>query len=134
VYGLPYDEGYFNEVTSKADKLKTINFKGSLRPDEVMPTLSKYKAVIVPSLVAEMASLIILEANKLKVPVIASEVPGNQELIRQYECGVVFKYGSSEDLVKKILWIERDPVFIFSSSSASFFNLAEKYLELYNGQ
>lgn len=111
-----------------------IRYKGILKPDEVLSVMNKYKAVILPSRVAEMAPLIIMEANKLKVPVIASDVPGSAELIKQYGGGLIFKYRSVDDLFGKIMGIENGiHEFTFEQPAENnFYHVAEKYEEVYN--
>jgi len=89
------------------DKYDNVQYKGFLQPDDVLAVMNNYKGVILPSLVAEMAPLIIMEANALKVPVIVSDVPGSAELTRQYNCGLVFKYASSDDLLEKLIQLEQ---------------------------
>ena len=110
-----------------------VRYKGILPLHEVLPVMNKYKAVILPSRVAEMAPLVIMEANRLKMPVIASDVPGSAELIRQYDCGLIFKYGSSNDLYKKITEIEEDMHdFVFKQPGENnFFHIAQKFEEVY---
>ncbi len=110
-----------------------VRYKGILHPDEVLPVMNKYKAVILPSRVAEMASLVIMEANKLKLPVIASDVPGSVELINQYDCGLVFKYRSATDLYEKIKEVE-DNRHHFSFKQPvknDFYHIAQKYEDIY---
>jgi len=90
------------------DNYDNVQYKGFLQPDDVLAVMNNYKGVILPSLVAEMAPLIIMEANALKVPVIVSDVPGSAELTRQYNCGLVFKYASSDDLLEKLIQLEKE--------------------------
>ena len=112
-----------------------VRYKGVLQPGEVLGVMNKYKAVILPSRVAEMAPLIIMEANKLKVPVIASDVPGSSELINQYNCGLVFKYASADDLYNKLYEIETNThLFAFTQPvKNSFYDTAKKYEDIYAG-
>ena len=90
LYGpyTPTDVLPHTKITNLGD-FDNVRYKGILQPGEVLGVMNRYKAVILPSRVAEMAPLIIMEANKLKVPVIASDVPGSSELITQYNCGLV---------------------------------------------
>lgn len=117
------------------DKHDNIRYKGFLQPSEVLSVMSRYKAVILPSLVAEMAPLIIMEANALKVPVIVSDVPGSVELTRQYDCGLVFKYASSKDLYEKIVQMEEgENHFTFKQPAKnSFYQVAAVYETAYTG-
>ncbi len=110
-----------------------VRYLGILPPADVMNTMSKYKAVILPSRVAEMAPLIIMEANKLNIPVIASDVPGSAELVRQNECGVIFKYASASDLFEKIKELENNVhKFAFKQPVENdFYHTAKKYEAVY---
>lgn len=136
LYGpyTPTDVLPHTKIANLAD-FDNVRYKGILQPDEVLRVMNNYKAVILPSRVAEMAPLIIMEANKLKVPVIASDVPGSAELIRQYDCGLIFKYGSAEDLYNKINEIENNiHLFAFNQPAKnSFYDTAQKYEEIYAG-
>jgi glycosyltransferase involved in cell wall biosynthesis len=88
--------------------------------------------VLLPSLVAEMAPLTIMEADRLKVPAIVSDVPGSAELVNQYDCGIVFKYNSADELYNKIVEIESGKhVFGFSPAENNFYATARRYHEIY---
>lgn len=115
------------------DQHDNIRYKGVLHPDDVLPVMNRYKAIILPSLVAEMAPLIIMEANKLKLPVIASAVPGSVELINQYDCGLIFKYADADDLFARVIEIETgEHHFSFTQPvENSFYFTAGKYEEIY---
>ena len=110
-----------------------IRYKGVLELDEVLPVMNQYKAVILPSRVAEMAPLIIMEANRLKVPVIVSDVPGSSELVKASGGGLVFKYGSAKHLFKRISEIEQATVsFQYREPEINGFrSLSEKYVAVY---
>lgn len=120
---------------SNLNDFENIRYKGILKPEKVLPVMNKYKAVILPSRVAEMAPLIIMEANKLNVPVIASDVPGSAELIEQYGGGLIFQYCSVDDLFRKIMEIEKAAhTFTFKQPiENSFYHLAGKYEDVYKG-
>ena len=121
-------------IISNLHDFDNIRYKGLLHASEVLPVMNQYKAVILPSRVAEMAPLIIMEANRLKVPVIVSDVPGSVELVKQYDCGLVFKYASANSIMDKILEIESGGYhFKFHhDSNNSYIENARKYKEMYN--
>lgn len=89
-------------IIGNLNDFDNVRYKGVLHASEVLPVMNNYKAVILPSRVAEMAPLIIMEANKLKVPVIVSDVPGSTELVNKNDCGRVFKYASADSMFKLI--------------------------------
>ena len=117
------------------NQFDNIRYKGILHPGDVLSVMNKYQAVILPSRVAEMASLVIMEANKLKLPVIASDVLGSVELIKQYDCGLIFKYASADDLFNKIMEMENNiHLFAFKQPEKnSFYDVAQKYEKIYAG-
>jgi glycosyltransferase involved in cell wall biosynthesis len=134
IYGpLPANDGYTKRFIKVIAGMENIHYKGVLKPGDVGPVLRNYKAVLLPSYVAEMAPLTIMEAISEKTAVIASDVPGSAELVRKHQAGLVFKYGSSLDLVEKILSIERGmhEFRFLMPENKSFMDIAEKYETLY---
>lgn len=111
-----------------------IRYKGVLEPATVLSVINQYQAVLLPSLVAEMAPLTIMDANALRIPVLASNVPGSVELIEQYQCGLIFEYGNAHDLSKKILQVQRGQVrFGFvQPAERSFADVAIQYTQIYH--
>ena len=98
-------------IISNLHDFDNVRYKGVLHASEVLSVMNNYKAVILPSRVAEMAPLIIMEAQKIKVPVIVSDVPGSAELVRKNDCGRVFKYASAENLLKVIAEFEHESMY-----------------------
>jgi glycosyltransferase involved in cell wall biosynthesis len=111
-----------------------IRYKGVLEPAAVLSVINQYQAVLLPSLVAEMAPLTIMDANALRIPVLASNVPGSVELIQQYQCGLIFEYGNAVDLAKKILQVQHEQTnFAFiQPAERSFSDVAIQYNQIYN--
>ncbi len=135
IYGpVPVNNQFSDDFLKQLEKFSNIKYKTLLPPSEVMRVMLLYKAVILPSLFTEMAPLIIMEANKLKVPMIVSDVPGSAELVRQYDSGVIFKYNSSDGLVDAILKIENGTSGSFEFKQPfenNFDHIARKYVEIY---
>ncbi|MFO7717857.1 MAG: glycosyltransferase family 4 protein [Desulfohalobium sp.] len=71
--------------------------------------LAGFDLLLVPSVDGEGSSAVIKEAWASGVPVIASDLPGNQELITHRENGLVFRTTHSEDLAARMLEILSDP-------------------------
>lgn len=61
--------------------------------------------VVVPSRWYENQPFAILEAFAYGKPVIAARLGGMQELIQEYETGLLFEADSAEDLAKQLHWI-----------------------------
>lgn len=134
IYGpLPHhsSQKYLIDLISKSPNL---SYKGFVASENVIDIISKYKAVIVPSRVEEMAPLIIMEANHAKVPVVASDVKGNLEMVTRLNCGLLFRSESVSDLVDSIKLINKNSTdFLFLKPCISDFNeLALRHIKLYN--
>ena len=121
-------------ITSFLNKIKNVTYKGILNPESVVNILKQYKAVLLPSTVNEMSPLIIMQANIVKTPVIASDVFGSKELINKYDCGILFPNGSLNDFSKCINSIEKNELtFKFISNiEDSFLNIAKKHATIYS--
>ncbi len=133
LYGpIPVGIKHSIDFITKIKVYKNIQYKGVLPPSDVIKTISRYKAVLLPSIVAEMAPMIIMEANKLQTPVIATDVPGSRELITEYNCGLITKYNNAEDFSEKIIQIEKGQTnFSFIQPHNSFDVVAQRYLKIY---
>jgi glycosyltransferase involved in cell wall biosynthesis len=134
LYGpLPANDDYTTRFIRTIEGMDNIQYKGVLEPSDVRAVLSNYKAVLLPSYVAEMAPLTIMEALSEKTIAIASDVPGSSELVRSHDAGLVFEYGSSDDLVNKIMSVEKgNNEFAFiAPENKSFMDIAVKYELLY---
>ena len=120
------------DFITKIKEYENIHYKGVLPPSDVIKIISGYKAVLLPSVVAEMAPMIIMEANKLQTPVIATDVPGSRELIMEYDCGLISNYNDAEDFAEKIIQIEKGQTkFSFIQPNNSFDTVAQRYLQIY---
>jgi glycosyltransferase involved in cell wall biosynthesis len=88
-----------------AEKLKInnqIEFFGYKNQDELKEIIKNSLAVVVPSRWYENCPLSILEAFSFSKPVIASNLGGIPELIKNREIGFLFKPGNAKDLAEKI--------------------------------
>jgi glycosyltransferase involved in cell wall biosynthesis len=81
---------------------KNISFAGRLPREEVLKRMSQADCLVVPSLCYENSPTVIYEAIALNLPVIASAIGGNQELISA-NWGLLFQAGNKDDLKQKII-------------------------------
>lgn len=94
--------------------------------------------LIQPSL-HEGISTTILESMACKIPIIASNVGGNKELILDNQNGFLINPESTDDLIRKIMMILEDKLLIKKFGEKSFelihnyewSKIGQKYLELY---
>lgn len=134
IYGpyTPYPHLSWSRVEN-LDQYENIRYRGVVAPGEVPAIMNGYKAVLLPSRAAEMAPLVIMEANKLSIPVIASDVPGSRELIEEHDCGLVFQYQSADDMFQKILDLEagKQSFNFLQREQSDFAFTARQYEKLY---
>jgi glycosyltransferase involved in cell wall biosynthesis len=78
----------------------------------VADTVNVYSAadvVIIPSVCQEVASLVAREAMVTRTPVIASDIGGLAEFVRQEHSGLLFEVGNPNDLSRKMRLVMNDP-------------------------
>ena len=85
---------------------KRVVFTG-FRSDAVR-FLKTFDVLVLPSLVEGMPRCI-MEAMAAGLPVVASDIPGNRDLVKHGETGLLFISGDYNDLSKKILYVMRNP-------------------------
>jgi len=84
----------------------SVNFLGHVTP--VGPLIEESYAVVVPSL-GEGFGMVALEAMERGRPVIAAEVGGLLDIVRDGETGLLAPSGEAEPLTRAILELARDP-------------------------
>ena len=136
IYGKLNDETYANECRSATTTMKNINWMGVLPPEKVVKTLSNYHCLCLPSVICEMSPLIIQEAFAAGIPVIASDVYGNAEQIKNGDNGWLFKFNDSNDLKNKLKELIENPEKILIAKKnipavKSFSAVADEYEQLY---
>jgi len=98
VFGNVVDEAYNEKCKSEYD----YNFKGTLPLKDLLNLLDQYDFLVMPSVFTEMYSMMIKDAFKNKLPVIASAAKGNADVIKEGKNGFIFKYGNHKDLARVI--------------------------------
>jgi len=115
-----------------------IHFKGFKK--NVLSLLKSIDLLVLPSL-KEGIPRCIMEAMAAKVPVVASDIPGNKELITHGETGLLFDPYNITELVKNIAYImdnKKNTNVIANKARKriedkySNFRMAEEYIQLYN--
>lgn len=109
IVGIP--ETMQEEVNQYAESFG-IDRKRIFMPGYVDNIWEYYKAMdifLLPSR-SEGFSLALLEAAVAKLPLIASNIPGNDEFIEDGKNGVLFDIGNPSDLVENINMLARDKV------------------------
>ncbi len=136
IYGRKEDTDYYRQFETKANAMEQVRFCGILTRDELLPTIAKYDILCLPSTITEMAPLVIQEAFAAGIPVLASRVYGNKELIQHKVNGLLFDILSVNDLRQQINELVHSPQLIDSLKkhiTAPFlFNAVhQQYMEVY---
>ena len=127
-----------NEIKKIAKIHSNVDFLGYLPKNKVIPLIRGSFALIQPSL-AEGISSTILEAMACKIPIIASNIGGNKELIINNENGFLVNPESIDQLNKKIIILSENKTLVknFGQRSSELIknfewsSIGQKYLELY---
>ena len=97
------------QYAASRDHNNVIEFLGHKSRDEVTELYNKCKFLVVPSEWYETSGLIIFEAFSFGKPVIASNIGGITELVKDGVRGLFFRMGDSDDLAVKIQYLLDNP-------------------------
>ncbi|SEP81943.1 Glycosyltransferase involved in cell wall bisynthesis [Hyunsoonleella jejuensis] len=134
IYG-PLDSKYY---TADFFQDYSVEYKGTLKPNEVLNTLSKYDVLLLPTFYSgEGYPGIIIEAMSLGKPIICSKWNALDELVEDNVNGKLIESRSIEDLKNAINDINKDNYQYLSDNSKKRFsdfnidNVAERLVKLY---
>lgn len=97
----------------------TVEFLGMQSRGTVARLMQEARALVFPSLWYECMPLTILEAWAAGAPVIASDLGAMSEMISDGKNGLLFRAGSSDDLVEKVRLITSDSALAESISTVA---------------
>ncbi len=100
-----------NELNQLIDKLqlrKRVQILGSLSHEKVMEHICKSYALILPSYY-ETQGIVLMEANIQSIPVLASNISGIKEVVRDNYNGLLFEPGNSQEIADKINYLFSHP-------------------------
>jgi glycosyltransferase involved in cell wall biosynthesis len=101
VYGNPAHFPYYSEecfAVARGDE--RIRIRGPMKPEHAPTALRDIDVLVVPSLWAENTPFVVLEGRAAGVPIVASEVDGIAEIVRDGATGRFFPPGDPEALRK----------------------------------
>ncbi len=90
---------YCRRLRELAEDNHAVSFKGTFPPDRLGEVLGSIDVLVVPSLWYENAPLVIQSAFAARVPVVAADVPGIAELVKDDVNGLLFPRGNKEALI-----------------------------------
>ena len=109
-----------------ASKQKNIHYLGYLPPEKTIPLIRGSKILVQPSLVEGISSTI-LESMACQTSIIASNVGGNSELIKNNENGILMDTQNSDSLLEQIISLIDN-----KELRKSFENKSLKFVEKYD--
>jgi glycosyltransferase involved in cell wall biosynthesis len=108
IYGNETSDSYTMACKEKSKTHNNLNWKGRIHSLEVINTLSKYHVLCLPS-AFEMSPLVIQEAFAAGIPILASDVYGNFEQVKENENGWLFQLNKEDDLKDKLEMLINNP-------------------------
>jgi glycosyltransferase involved in cell wall biosynthesis len=136
IFGQSDNTDYEAKLKNKTANSYHIKWMGKMQQHEVVEKLSSYDILCLCSTFSEMSPLVIQEAFAAKIPVLASNVYGNAEQIKDGENGWLFKFNDSKDLELKLEMLIKNPSFVLSAKNnikkvKSFKDVAAEQLVVY---
>lgn len=137
IYGKHETNDYYKLCKELTFNKGNIHWRGILERQYIIESFKKHDILCLPSTSAEMSPLVIQEAFAAGIPVLASNVPGNTELIENGKNGLLFDFSSIEHLSDRITLLIQDRKLVKKmkeniSEPASFNEVGKKYFDLYN--
>jgi len=133
------DGPYKNKILSKLNKFKNFEWLGALDyPDKVREFLSEIDVYALVSGI-DMSPLTLQEAQLMKKPVVATNVGGVPELMKDGKTGFLVKKGNPEEIIEKlnILFNDSEKALEmgefgrkFIEDNFSWENVAEKFIKI----
>lgn len=137
IYGKPTDLSYYAKCRKLSENNPDIHWRGVYSRQDLNSIFRQHDMLVLPSAVSEMSPMVIQEAFGAGIPVLASDVFGNHELITHGQNGLLFPFKSGSDLKKQLVRLVEEPDLLDNLRSnvqlpLDFEEVAIKYTELYN--
>lgn len=137
IYGNSEFGGYESDLRMQTIHLKNIHWLGKLDQSAVLTTMANHDILCLCSTISEMSPLVIQEAKAAGIPVLASNVNGNAQQIKDDVDGLLFDFNSVAALKFQINRLIEDPSLLIKlkkniSVPRTFEVVGLEYLKLYN--
>ena len=116
-----------DEILQKSKEKPAIKVLGKMPYDEAMEYVRQAKAMVFPSAWYEGFPMTIVEALSLGIPVIASNIGSQKEIIKHGHNGLHFEVGSGQSLFEQVSKLNNDDTLREKLSK----NARADYLEYY---
>jgi len=118
------------EVEKMIAKNNKIKLLGKVSPATVFEQMAAADCLIVPSLCYENSPSVIYQARQSGLPIIAANIGGIKELLRDSQL-MLFAPGSQEELINKMSWAMANPAELKKISQAGLIKAKEYNLDNY---
>jgi glycosyltransferase involved in cell wall biosynthesis/GT2 family glycosyltransferase len=108
VYGQSADHRYLEEQQRRVAG-RPVRFCGTYRQDQLAEVFRTIDVVVVPSLWYENCPTVIREAFAMRTPVVAADIGGMAEAVRDGVDGLLFSAGSADSLHRALAWLIAHP-------------------------
>jgi glycosyltransferase involved in cell wall biosynthesis len=137
IYGNSEVGDYESDLRKKTIRMTNVNWLGKLNQPDVISTMAGHDVLCLCSTFSEMSPLVIQEAKAAGIPVLASNVYGNAEQIKDGVDGLLFDFNNVESLKIQINRLIQDRNLLKQLKNntrepRSFEEVGKEYLRLYN--
>ena len=105
IYGQVTEDDYAIACQQNTLHKKNIRWMGTIAAESVTTMLANYHVLCLPSTFSEMSPLVIQEAFAAGLPILASDVYGNAEQIKEGLNGWLFRFKDSGNLAEKLSYL-----------------------------
>lgn len=136
IYGSSDNTPYEKELRANTNSNINIYWKGNVSQHEVITTMQQHDVLCLCSTSSEMSPLVIQEAFKAQLPIIASNVYGNAEQIQHGYNGLLFNFNDVNSLRTQIINCLKDRLLLLRMAKnikppLDFAEVAGAYHQLY---
>lgn len=103
------DPAYYSRMQKMTGGHYAVRFCGPFQGTQVFEVLENIDVLIVPSRWYENCPTVVLEAFKMRVPVIATHLGGMAELVENEKSGLTFTLNDAKDLVRQMRRVIEEP-------------------------
>jgi glycosyltransferase involved in cell wall biosynthesis len=137
IYGNSEVGDYEINLRKKTIRMANVHWLGKLDQTAVIKSMVNHDLLCLCSTFSEMSPLVIQEAKAAGIPVLASNVFGNAEQIKDGVDGLLFDFNKVESLKEQIQKLINNPELLIMLKKniiqpRSFREVSDEYLELYN--
>ena len=136
IFGPVTEDEYGKHCMELSKAMSNVQWMGSIASDKIGEMLPDHDILCLPSTFSEMSALVIQEAFAAGLPVLASNVYGNAEQVKDGINGWLFDFKSVASLTQKLAMLIADPALVDAAklhipATRSFDEIATQHINLY---